>query len=81
MRMADRHAHRRAGAYRHRAHQLTDTAAREPHEDRRRHLLELAAQYQRAADALAAPSGPLTDDLEREMMRRLLTSDWSPRER
>ena len=57
MRMADRHAHRRAGAYRHRAHQLTDTAAREPHEDRRRHMLELAAQYQRAADTLAASAG------------------------
>jgi hypothetical protein len=31
-------------------HQLTDTAARELHEDRRRHLLELAAQYQRMSE-------------------------------
>ena len=30
---------------------------------------------------VALRGGPLTDDLEREMMRRLLTSDWSPRER
>ena len=30
---------------------------------------------------VASRGGPLTDDLEREMMRRLLTSDWSPRER
>ena len=49
-------APRRAGAYRHRAHQLTETAAREPHEDRRRHMLELAAQYQRPADTLAPPT-------------------------
>jgi hypothetical protein len=31
--------------------------------------------------ALRGRPGPLTDDLEREMMRRLLTSDWSSRER
>ena len=30
---------------------------------------------------VASRGGPLTDDLEREMMRRLLASDWSPRER
>jgi hypothetical protein len=30
---------------------------------------------------VASRGGRLTDDLEREMMRRLLTSDWSPRER
>jgi len=50
-------APRRAGAYRQRAHQLRETAARETHEDRRRHMLELAAQYQRAADTLAASAG------------------------
>jgi hypothetical protein len=33
------------------------------------------------ANYVASRGGPLTDDLEREMMRRLLTSDWSPRER
>jgi hypothetical protein len=33
------------------------------------------------ANYVALRGGPLTDDLEREMMRRLLTSDWSPRER
>jgi len=33
------------------------------------------------ANFVASGGGPLTDDLEREMMRRLLTSDWSPRER
>jgi hypothetical protein len=46
---------RRAGAFRHRAHQLTEQATREWREDRRRHLLELAATYQRTADALAPP--------------------------
>src|SRR5262245_9361160 len=33
------------------------------------------------ANFVALRGGPLTDDLEREVMRRLLTSDWSPRER
>ena len=33
------------------------------------------------ASYVALRGGPLTDVLEREMMRRLLTSDWSPRER
>jgi hypothetical protein len=46
---------RRAGAFRHRAHQLTEQATREWREDRRRHLLELAATYQRTAGALAPP--------------------------
>jgi uncharacterized protein YbbK (DUF523 family) len=32
------------------------TAAREPHEDRRRHMLDLAATYRRAADTLALTS-------------------------
>jgi len=55
---------RRAGAYRYRANQLREIAAREPHEDRRRHMLELAAQYQRAADGLArwADRDDLADD-------------------
>jgi hypothetical protein len=30
---------------------------------------------------VALRGGPLTDDLEREMMRRLFTSDWNCRER
>ena len=33
------------------------------------------------ANYVALRGGPLTDDLEREMMRRLLRSDWSSRER
>jgi len=33
------------------------------------------------ANFVALRGGKLTDDLEREMMRRLFTSDWSPRER
>ena len=36
---------------------------------------------QEIANFVALRGGPLTDDLEREMMRRLLTSDWNPRER
>ena len=30
---------------------------------------------------VALRGGPLTDDLEREMMRRLFASDWNSRER
>ena len=33
------------------------------------------------ANFVASRGGPFTDDLEREMMRRLFASDWSPRER
>jgi hypothetical protein len=36
---------------------------------------------QEIANFVALRGGPLTDDLEREMMRRLLASDWSPRDR
>ena len=33
------------------------------------------------ANFVASRGGPLTDDLEREMMRRLFASEWSARER
>lgn len=33
------------------------------------------------ANFVASRGGRLTDDLEREMMRRLFASDWSARER
>ena len=33
------------------------------------------------ANYVALRGGRITDDLEREIERRLLTSDWSPRER
>jgi hypothetical protein len=36
---------------------LRQEAEREPYEDRRRHLLDLAAQYQRAAENAGAASG------------------------
>jgi len=35
---------------------LRQEAEREPYEDGRRHLLDLAAQYQRAADEMAPPA-------------------------
>ena len=38
-----------AGLYRQQAHQLAETAAREPREDRRRYMLELVATYEPAA--------------------------------
>ena len=55
--MADRASHRRAAVYRNRARNLTEIADREPFEDRRRHMLDVAASYQRAADLMAPPSG------------------------
>jgi hypothetical protein len=52
-------ATRRAAAYRIRAQQLGQIAAREWREDVRRHLLDQAATYQRAADAMAPkPASP-----------------------
>ena len=55
--MPDRHAHRRAGVYRHRAQQLTEAARHEwRYASYRQHMLDLAATYQRAADALAPPA-------------------------
>jgi hypothetical protein len=61
LRIAERDAQplatRRAGSFRHRAHQLAKQAEREVRDEgRRRYLLELAAQYQRTADALAGSS-------------------------
>ena len=52
--MAQPIAIRRASIYRQRARQLADAAAREPREIERRHLLGLAAMYQRSADDLAS---------------------------
>ena len=57
MRMADRHAHRRAGAYRARARELAQAAAHGwRDEGRRQHMLDLAKSYERTADAMAPPS-------------------------
>ena len=55
--MADDLDSRRSGAFRNRAHQLTEAAARELRDDnRRQHLLDLATTCRRSADALAPPS-------------------------
>jgi hypothetical protein len=53
------HRRRRAGMYRHRAHELAERAKEIPGEDDRRHMLELAATYERTADSLA-PAPPST---------------------
>ena len=45
------------------------------HESRRRQTERDIANF------VASRGGRLTDDLEREIMRRLFTSDWSSRER
>jgi hypothetical protein len=45
------------------------------HESRRRQTERDIANY------VASRGGRITDDLEREITRRLFTSDWSPRER
>jgi hypothetical protein len=47
--MAARHIARRAGTYRHRAQELAEEAGRVRDEADRKHLLELAATYRRAA--------------------------------
>ena len=44
------------------------------HESRRRQAEREIANF------VARQGGRMTDDLEREMVRRLFTSDWSPRE-
>jgi hypothetical protein len=51
--MAQPIAIRRASVYGQRARQLVGAATREPREIERRHLLGLAAMYQRIADDLA----------------------------
>ena len=53
------HRRRRAGMYRHRARELAERAKEIPGEDDRRHMLELAATYERTADSLA-PAPPST---------------------
>ena len=44
------------------------------HESRRRQAEREIANF------VARQGGRITDDLEREMMRRLFMSDWSPRD-
>ena len=44
------------------------------HESRRRQAAREIAKF------VALRGGPITDDFEREMTRRLFTSNWSPRE-
>ena len=46
---------RRAAIYRQRAQELTDTAREERRADVKRHMLDQAATFQRAADAMAPP--------------------------
>jgi hypothetical protein len=54
--MADRFATRRAGQYRHRAAEIEQRQLpRVRDEADRRHLLELAATYRRAADQMVPP--------------------------
>ena len=72
--MADQAANRRrAGMYRHRARVLREQA-HEPHDEcDRRHMLELAAIYERTADSLApvpAVSEVATVFARREILRR-----------
>ncbi|MGA7013738.1 MAG: hypothetical protein WBZ16_15550 [Pseudolabrys sp.] len=52
--MAQAFTIRRASIYHQRARQLAEAATREPREIERRHLLGLAAMYQRIADNLAS---------------------------
>jgi hypothetical protein len=61
---------RRAAVYRQRAEELTETAREERREDVRRHLLDQAATFQRAADAMAPASGEDNYDPTRTTPRR-----------
>ena len=63
--MAQDFATRRAAAYRERAQQLSQIAAHEWREDVRRHLLDQAATFQRAADAMG-PQPPAERQIFRE---------------
>ena len=51
--MAVDHSARRADFYRRHANELAETAERQHDEALRRHMLDLAATYQRAADQMA----------------------------
>ena len=75
MLMAQAFAIRRAAVYRARAHELGEAAAREWQEDRRRHMLDQAATFQRAADQMA----PAPEPTEREKAGLFRPSGWRPR--
>ena len=53
--MAQPHPVRRAAVYRQRAHELSESAKHLRDECDRRHMLDQAATFERAADALAPP--------------------------
>ena len=63
----DRHRQGRAGRYRARAHQLTETAAQEHDDARRRYFMGLASSYRAAAELLAPepPPSPTSQVFER----------------
>ena len=64
-------ASRHAAEYRQRARELINQAWHIPAEGDRRHFLELAASYERAADALAPAVGEAaTVFTRREILRR-----------
>ena len=51
--MAQSFANRRASIYRVRARELTEAAREEPREDVHRHMLDQAASFNRAAEAMS----------------------------
>ena len=58
----NRSDHRRAVLYQQRAKALSEQAAHERFEDRRRHLLDLVETYERAAEQLEGlPRGPRSE--------------------
>ena len=71
---ANRTANRRAALCRHRARELIERAKDIPGEDDRRHMLELAATYERTADNLAPLPPPVSEVAtvfsRREILRR-----------
>ncbi|MGA7083257.1 MAG: hypothetical protein WB005_08800 [Pseudolabrys sp.] len=73
--MAGRAANRRAALYRYRARDLVQRAKDLPAECDRRHMLELAATYERTADSLVPAPAPAVGEAatvftRREILRR-----------
>ena len=72
--MSIRFAHRQAALYRQRARDLVQRAKDIPAECDRRHMLELAATYERTADSLVPLPPPVSEVAtvftRREILRR-----------
>ena len=71
--MAQPIAIRRASIYHQRARQLAEDATREPREIERRHLLGLAAMYQRIADEMVPAAAGRAASFPQQQLKRTPT--------